>query len=193
MSDSTELATIRAKLKERERTSEYFNQIWEDEALPRLKETMVKGNITDYNISIQADYGEYGVLRIVEVVTRKRLPDNTNQELRTNVSKIFTPERSLHVTISFTIGVVKRTSGTEEPYASPGNARYHSPLMVSTKSKKHQSVILCIQQESTVPREQFRYALPKLAHTLDIGCIGLNEPRDLSRSLLRRCHQMNEE
>lgn len=130
MSDSTELATIRAKLKERERTSEYFNQIWEDEALPRLKETMVKGNITDYNISIQADYGEYGVLRIVEVVTRKRLPDNTNQELRTNVSKIFTPERSLHVTISFTIGVVKRTSGTEEPYASPGNARYHSPLMV---------------------------------------------------------------
>ncbi|KAF4421201.1 hypothetical protein CFRS1_v015439 [Colletotrichum fructicola] len=115
MSDSTELATIRAKLKERERTSEYFNQIWEDEALPRLKETMVKGNITDYNISIQADYSEYGVLRIVEVVTRKRLPDNTNQELRRNVSKIFTPERSLHVTISFTIGVVKRTSGTEEP------------------------------------------------------------------------------
>ncbi|KAI8286421.1 hypothetical protein K4K60_000445 [Colletotrichum sp. SAR11_57] len=58
MSDSTELATIRAKLKERERTSEYFNQIWEDEALPRLKETMVKGNITDYNISIQADYSD---------------------------------------------------------------------------------------------------------------------------------------
>ncbi|KAL3295113.1 zinc finger protein 585a [Colletotrichum asianum] len=115
MSDLTELAAIRAKLKERERTSDYFNQIWEDEALPRMKETMDEGNITDYNISIQADYGEYGVLRIVEVVTRKRLPEFTNQELIKNVSKIFTPERSLHVTISFTIGVVKRTSGPEEP------------------------------------------------------------------------------
>ncbi|EQB49355.1 hypothetical protein CGLO_11314 [Colletotrichum gloeosporioides Cg-14] len=126
MSDFTELAAIRAKLKERERTSEYFNQIWEDEALPRLKETMDEGNITDYNISIQADYGESGVLRIVEVVTKKRLPENTNQELRNNVSKIFTPERSLRVTISFTIGVVKRISGTEEPY----NADYHSRLMI---------------------------------------------------------------
>ncbi|KAF6830340.1 zinc finger protein 585a [Colletotrichum plurivorum] len=106
---SPDFEDLKRDLLLRAQTTEVFNEIWEDQALPHLRSVMKENSLTEYSIAVEFNYDFNH--RIVEVTTPKMFPEGAKSAVTEKIDVMF-KSATLYVEIQFFQGVDERSSNS---------------------------------------------------------------------------------